>query len=130
MDELESLRESEDALDQSIALNRIVMTMLESKRREDTWLRILLIISLLVNVVISCIFITYESQFTTTTTTEEITIQQDTGEGSGNNVYQGGEYAQYIQGEGVTPNGEANSANSENNSNKNAQYRNQDLFWE
>ena len=128
MDELESLRESEDALDQSIALNRIVMTMLESKRREDAWLRILLIISLLVNVVISCIFITYESQFTTTTTTEEITIEQDTGEGSGNNVYQGGEYAQYIQGEGVTPNGEANSANSENDSNKNAQYRNQDLF--
>ena len=128
MDELESLRESEDALDQSIALNRIVMTMLESKRREDAWLRILLIISLLVNVVISCIFITYESQFTTTTTTEEITIEQDTGEGSGNNIYQGGEYAQYIQGEGVTPNGEANSANSENDSNKNAQYRNQDLF--
>lgn len=128
MDELESLRESEDALDQSIALNRIVMTMLESKRREDAWLRILLIISLLVNVVISCIFITYESQFTTTTTTEEITIEQDTGEGSGNNVYQGGEYAQYIQGEGVTPNGKANSANSENDSNKNAQYRNQDLF--
>lgn len=128
MDELESLRESEDALDQSIALNRIVMTMLESKRREDTWLRILLIISLLVNVVISCIFITYESQFTTTTTTEEITIQQDTGEGSGNNVYQGGEYAQYIQGEGVTPNGEANSANSENNSNTNTQYRDQDIF--
>lgn len=130
MDELESLRESEDALDQSIALNRIVMTMLESKRREDAWLRVLLIISLLVNVVISCIFIAYESQFITTTTTEEITIEQDTGEGSGNNVYQGGEYAQYIQGEGVTPNGEANSANSENNSNKNAQYRNQDLFWE
>lgn len=128
MDELESLRESEDALDQSIALNRIVMTMLESKRREDAWLRILLIISLLVNVVISCIFITYESQFTTTTTTEEITIEQDTGEGSGNNVYQGGEYAQYIQGEGVTPNGEANSANSENNSNTNTQYRDQDIF--
>lgn len=128
MDELESLRESEDALDQSIALNRIVMTMLESKRREDAWLRILLIISLLVNVVISCIFIAYESQFTTTTTTEEITIEQDTGEGSGNNVYQGGEYAQYIQGEGVTPNGEANSANSENNSNTNTQYRDQDIF--
>lgn len=115
MDDLESLRESDDALDQSIALNRIVMTMLESKRREDTWLRVLLIISLLVNVVIACIFIGYESQFTTTTTTEAVTIEQDTGEGSGNNVYQGGEYAQYIQGEeGVTPYGEANSANSEN----------------
>lgn len=128
MDELESLRESEDALDQSIALNRIVMTMLESKRREDTWLRILLIISLLVNVVISCIFIAYESQFTTTTTTEEVTIEQDTGEGSGNNVYQGGEYAQYIQGEGVTPNGEANSADSEDDNNENAQHGEQDFF--
>ena len=128
MDELESLRESDDALDQSIALNRIVMTMLESKRREDTWLRILLIISLLVNVIISCIFIAYESQFTTTTTTEEITIEQDTGEGSGNNVYQGGEYAQYIQGEGVTPNGEANSADSEDDNNENTQYREQDFF--
>lgn len=128
MDELESLRESDDALDQSIALNRIVMTMLESKRREDTWLRILLIISLLVNVVISCIFIAYESQFTTTTTTEEITVEQDTGEGSGNNVYQGGEYAQYIQGEGVTPNGEANSADSEDDNNENTQYREQDFF--
>lgn len=128
MDELESLRESDDALDQSIALNRIVMTMLESKRREDTWLRILLIISLLVNVIISCIFITYESQFTTTTTTEEITIEQDTGEGSGNSVYQGGEYAQYIQGEGVTPNGETNSTSSENDNNENTQYRDQDIF--
>ena len=128
MDELESLRESDDALDQSIALNRIVMTMLESKRREDTWLRILLIISLLVNVIISCIFITYESQFTTTTTTEKITIEQDTGEGSGNNVYQGGEYAQYIQGEGVTPNGEANSADSEDDNNENAQPGEQDFF--
>lgn len=129
MDELESLRESEDALDQSIALNRIVMTMLESKRREDIWLRILLIISLLVNVVISCIFIAYESQFTTTTTTEEVIIEQDTGEGSGNNVYQGGEYAQYIQGEGVTPNGKADSTDSANNNDKDAQYRGSDLLW-
>lgn len=128
MDELESLRESEDALDQSIALNRIVMTMLESKRREDVWLRILLIISLLVNVVISCIFIAYESQFTTTTTTEEITIEQDTGEGSGNNVYQGGEYAQYIQGEGVTPNGKTNNTSNQDNGDTNTQYRDQDIF--
>lgn len=34
----------------------------------------------------------------TTTTTE--TIMQDTGEGSGNNIYQAGEYAQYSDGGG------------------------------
>lgn len=82
--ELDALRKEEDALDQSVALNRIVMTMLESKRREDFWLRIVLIISLLVNIVIAGIFTWYESQWTTTTTTT--TVTQDTGEGTGNNV--------------------------------------------
>lgn len=75
--ELDALRKEEDALDQSVALNRIVMTMLESKRREDFWLRIVLIISLLVNIVIAGIFVVYESQWTTTMTTT--TVTQDTG---------------------------------------------------
>lgn len=113
--ELDALRKEEDALDQSVALNRIVMTMLESKRREDFWLRIILIISLLVNIVIAGIFVVYESQwqYTETTTT---TVTQDTGEGSGNNVYQAGENANYIQGnsEEVTSNGETNSDNHQN----------------
>lgn len=113
--ELDALRKEEDALDQSVALNRIVMTMLESKRREDFWLRIILIVSLLVNIVIAGIFVVYESQwqYTETTTT---TVTQDTGEGSGNNVYQAGENANYIQGnsEEVTPNGETNSDNHQN----------------
>lgn len=113
--ELDALRKEEDALDQSVALNRIVMTMLESKRREDFWLRVILIISLLVNIVIAGIFVVYESQwqYTETTTT---TVTQDTGEGSGNNVYQAGENANYIQGnsEEVTSNGETNSDNHQN----------------
>lgn len=113
--ELDALRKEEDALDQSVALNRIVMTMLESKRREDFWLRVILIISLLVNIVIAGIFVVYESQwqYTETTTT---TVTQDTGEGSGNNVYKAGENASYIQGnsEEVTPNGETNSDNHQN----------------
>lgn len=113
--ELDALRKEEDALDQSVALNRIVMTMLESKRREDFWLRIILIISLLVNIVIAGIFVVYESQwqYTETTTT---TVTQDTGEGSGNSVYQAGENANYIQGnsEEVTSNGETNSDNHQN----------------
>lgn len=113
--ELDALHKEEDALDQSVALNRIVITMLESKRREDFWLRIILIISLLVNIAIAGIFTWYESgwEYNNTTTT---TVTQDTGEGSGNNVYQAGENADYIQGnsEGVTPNGETNSDNYKN----------------
>lgn len=109
--QLEALRKEEDALDQSVALNRIVMTMLESKKREDFWLRIILIISLLANIAIAGIFTWYESGWTTTATTT--TVTQDTGEGSGNNVYQAGENADYIQGnsEEVTPNAETNSDN-------------------
>ena len=104
--QLDALRKEEDALDQSVALNRIVMTMLESKRREDFWLRIILIISLLVNIAIAGIFTWYESGWTTTTTT----VTQDTGEGSGNNVYQFGKNASYTQGdsEEVKPDGQAN----------------------
>lgn len=113
--ELDALRKEEDALDQSVALNRIVMTMLESKRREDFWLRIVLIISLLVNIVIAGIFTWYESQweYTDTITT---TVTQDTGEGSGNNVYQAGENANYIQGnsEEVMENGKTDSDNYQN----------------
>lgn len=111
--QLDALRKEKDALDQSVALNRIVMTMLESKRREDFWLRVILIISLLANIAIAGIFTWYESGWTTTTTT----VTQDTGEGSGNNVYQAGENANYIQGnsEEVTPNGKANNYYSDQN---------------
>ena len=37
----------------------------------------------------------------TTTTTETTTIEQDTGEGSGNNVFQSGEYSSYTQNGGL-----------------------------
>lgn len=60
INDLETLRKEEDALDQSVALNHIVMTMLESKRREDFWLRIILIISILANIIIAAIFVQYE----------------------------------------------------------------------
>lgn len=111
IDELENVRAEEDALDQSLALNRIVMALLKAKKREDFWRDIILVISILTNIIIAGIFIHYESQWTTTTTTT--TITQDTGEGTGNNVYQSGEGANYIQGnsEEVTPDGEANDNN-------------------
>lgn len=123
--QLDALRKEKDALDQSVALNRIVMTMLESKRREDFWLRIILIISLLANIAIAGIFTWYESGWTTTATTT--TVTQDTGEGSGNNVYQAGENADYIQGnsEEVTPNGETNSDNYNGDQNTDIQQQEQ-----
>lgn len=114
INELETMRVEKDALDQSLALNRIVMTMLESKKREDFWLRIILIISILANIAIAGIFTLYESQWQYTDTVST-TVTQDTGEGSGNNVYQAGENAVYTQGNSqeVTPNGETNSNNHE-----------------
>ena len=118
--DLNEMKEKEE-LDQSVALNRIVLNMLESKRKEDFWLRIVLIISILTNIVISCIFIGYESQFTTEKTITT-TVTHDTGEGEGNNVYQSGEHANYVQGntEEVTPYGETNDQNNYNN------YKNKD----
>lgn len=115
INELETMRVEKDALDQSLALNRIVMTMLESKKREDFWLRIILIISILANIAIAGIFTLYESQWQYTDTVST-TVTKDTGEGSGNNVYQAGENAVYTQGNSqeVTPNGETNSNNHEN----------------
>ena len=119
--ELNCLKNEEDALDQSVALNRIVISMLESKHREDFWLRIILIISLLVNVLIAVIFVSYEKDWTTTTTTT--TVTQDTGDGAGNNVYQSGQNANYVQGdfEEVTPNGEANNNYYNSNQDENVQ---------
>lgn len=94
-EQLRQLKGRDDALDQSLGLNRILLTLIDTQRRTHKWLCILLVISLLCNVAICCLFVEYESQFTTTT--ETITITQDTGEGDGNNIYQSGSDAQYIQ---------------------------------
>lgn len=96
--DLDTLKTEENALDQSIALNRIVMTMLDSKKREDLWLRVILIISIMVNLIVCIVFVQYEKQMTTTETITT-TVEQDTGTGKGNNVFQSGEDAKYIQGD-------------------------------
>lgn len=108
-DQLRDLKKDPDALDQSIGLNRILLTLIDSQKRVQRWLCILLVLSILCNVAICVIFVAYESQFVTTT--ETITITQDTGEGEGNNVYQSGENAQYVQGnsEEVTADGETDN---------------------
>lgn len=114
-DQLRDLKKDPDALDQSIGLNRILLTLIDGQKKTQKWLCILLVISLLCNIAICMIFVAYESQFTTTTETIT-TITQDTGEGEGNNVYQSGENAQYVQGnsEEVTTDGETDNHNSDN----------------
>ena len=98
--DLNTIRDEKDALDQSIALNRIVMSLLHGQKEANKRLFIALVISLLVNAFTVAGFLWYESQWEYTTTTETVTIEQDTGEGTGNNVYQAGENASYMQSEG------------------------------
>lgn len=95
------LLKGEDALDQSIALNRIVMTLLEQNKRRDRIISILLAISIIINALIVGGFLWYESQWETTATTTTTTITQDSGKGDGNNVYQSGSSAKYVQGNTV-----------------------------
>lgn len=98
--DLNTIRDEKDALDQSIALNRIVMSLLNGQKEANKRLFIALVISLLVNAFTVAGFLWYESQWEYATTTETVTIEQDTGEGTGNNVYQAGENASYTQSEG------------------------------
>lgn len=108
--ELELLK-GEDALDQSIALNRIVMTLLEQNKRRDRIISILLAISIIINVLIVGGFLWYESQWEVTTTTTT-TITQDSGQGNGNNVYQSGDSAKYVQGNVVEEDDDGETDNS------------------
>ena len=80
-DALGKIKEEENALDQSVALNKIVMQLLKTKAQENKRLWIALVISLLVNLLIVGGFLWYESQweYTTTTTTEVMQESEDTG---------------------------------------------------
>ena len=119
--ELQNLTDEKDALDQSVALNRIVLNVLDESRKSNLLTKIILLISILVNVAICCIFISYENQFTTEKTVTTTTVVQDTEEGTGNNVYQAGENSTYSQTEyiGDLDNGEtSNTDNHSNNTQK------------
>lgn len=105
-DQIGKLQEEEDALDQSIALNKIVMNLLKTKAQENRRLWIALVISILVNLAIVGGFLWYESQwdyFAETTT--EVT-QDTTGEGS--NLLQVGDGSRMVFGtEEESSNGKA-----------------------
>lgn len=88
-DALGKIKEEEDALDQSVALNKIVMQLLKTKAQENKRLWVALVISILVNLFIVGAFLWYESQWEyTTTTTTEVTQES---EDNGNNMLQVGD---------------------------------------
>lgn len=88
-DALGKIKEEEDALDQSVALNKIVMQLLKTKAQENKRLWVALVISILVNLFIVGAFLWYESQWEyTTTTTTEVTQESEDNE---NNMLQVGD---------------------------------------
>lgn len=115
VDQISKLKEEEDALDQSIALNRIIMNLLKTKAQENRRLWIALILSILVNLAIVGGFLWYESQweyFTETTSTE---VVQDTA-GEGSNLLQVGDGSRMVFGlEEEASNGETISEDYYNN---------------
>lgn len=106
VDAIGKIKEEEDALDQSVALNKIVVNLLKTKAEENKRLWIALVLSILVNLAIVGGFLWYESQweYTTTTTTE---VVQDT-DGEGSNLLQVGDGSRMVFGlEEEASNGEA-----------------------
>lgn len=78
----DEIRNEADALDQSVALNKIVMAMLQQQRESNKRMFIALLVSLIINAAIFCGFLYYESQWEYAVTTTE-TTQEVTGDGSG-----------------------------------------------
>lgn len=114
---LGKIKEEEDALDQSVALNRIVLQLLKTKAQETKRLWVALIISILVNLCIVGGFLWYESQweYTTTTTTEVSQESEDTG----SNVLQFGDNSRMFF--GLEEDDVDGQTISENNNNSNSQ---------
>lgn len=83
------IKEEDNALDQSVALNRIVVQLLKTKAQENKRLWVAMIISILVNLCTIAGFLWYESQWEyTTTTTTDVTQES---EDAGSNILQLGD---------------------------------------
>lgn len=98
-DVLGKIKEEENALDQSVALNKIVMQLLKTRAQECKRLWIALIVSILINLLIVGGFLWYESQWEYTTTTTSTEVEQDSGE-DGLNMLQVGDNSRMVLGLG------------------------------
>lgn len=72
------IRDENEALDQSIALNRIVLTVLQQQKENNKRLFICLAISLLINLCVIVGGLLFLSQYDFETTVSEETITQET----------------------------------------------------
>lgn len=96
--EVGRIREEENALDQSVALNKIVINLLKTRAQENKRLWVALILSILINLLIVAGFLWYESQWEyTTTTTAEVTQES---EEDGLNLLQVGDNSRMVLGLG------------------------------
>ena len=96
-EKLNDLEKEVDALDQSLALNRLIIGILEHTKAQTKVLAILLAISIIVNAFIVGAFLYYESQFEyTVETTETIYDSSETttqtGEGDSVTFNNGDQY--------------------------------------
>lgn len=82
-------------IDDYKAFNQITLDLLEQKKKEHFRLWIIILALVVVNLIEFGIFIWYESHTEVVETTTTTTIEQDTGSGEGNNIYQSGEKATY-----------------------------------
>lgn len=110
--DVESIKTEEEALDQSMAVNRIAMQLLKDRAQDCKRLWIALIVSILVNLCSIGSFLWYESQWEYETVTETTTytdVDQEANEPGSNNIYQSGENAVYNNSAPEVNNGEAKS---------------------
>ena len=87
-----SICTEDDALDQSMALNRIVMALLQHQKESNKRLFIALVISLLINLFTAGGFLWYESQWEYTTTETITTTQEVEGDNAEINNVEGNQY--------------------------------------
>lgn len=93
-DELEKLTEEDNAIDSSIALNKILHSLLIENKRQNfrLWIVILCLIGVIITGIVS--FFVYESQFEQEETTTETTwsYAEASGENAAINNVQGDQY--------------------------------------
>lgn len=83
------------ALQESRAFNKITIDLLEQKKKAHFRLWIIILALVVLNGLEFGAFLWYESNQEYVETTTTTTIEQDTGSGEGNNIYQSGEHANY-----------------------------------
>lgn len=99
---LRQMKQADDALDQSVALNRITMQLLQDRAKEAKRLWVALLAALLAVALtvggILYFLANYDITVTTTTTETTYDVDQNAGEGGRDNVFQTGENAAYYAG--------------------------------